>query len=159
MPYPAPHPPHQSKTDIKISSIWWILVEGVGCLHHSPLGWYRADHPLPECREFDFSKLKWRRTKDRFRSGHTNVSSTRQAQGLDCYSVGCTVVWLRSSGWCAQSPRAVRGLLESLPRNWVTLRRTKFVTNIIREKNVFLNDMNVYTYMICVYGKDPLTSC
>ena len=38
------------------------------------------------------------------------VSSTR----LDCYWVGCTVVWLRSSGWSAQSPRAVHGFLESL---------------------------------------------
>jgi len=66
-------------------------------------GWYRADHALPESREFDFSKLKWRRTKDRFRSGNMNLSSTRQAQGLDCYSVGCAVVWLRSSGWSAQS--------------------------------------------------------
>ena len=56
------------------------------------------------------------RTKVRFRSGNTNVSSTRQAQGLDCYSVGCTVVWLRFSGWSARSPWAVHGLLESLER-------------------------------------------
>jgi len=114
VPYPGPHPPHQSKTDIKFSSIWQILVDGLGCLHHLPWEWYRADHPLRESREFDLSKLKWRRTKDRFRLGNKNVSSTRQAQGLDCYSVGCTVVWLRSSGWSAQSPRAVHGLLESL---------------------------------------------
>ena len=43
-----------------------------------------------------------------------HFSSTRQAQGLDRYSVGCTMVWLRSSGWSAQSPGAVHGLLESL---------------------------------------------
>ena len=70
--------------------------------------------PMPESREFDFSKLKWRRTKDWFRSGNMILSSTRQAQGLDCYWVGCTVVWLRSSGWSAQSPQPVHGLLESL---------------------------------------------
>jgi len=89
---------------------------GHGCRHQPLWEWYRADHLLPESREFDFSKLKWRRTKDRFRSGNKNVSSTRQAQGLDCYSVGSTVVWLGSSGWSAQSPRAVHGLLESLLR-------------------------------------------
>jgi len=102
-----------------------------------PWGWYRADHSLPESREFGFSKLKWRRTKDRFRSGNMNLSSTRQAQGLDCYWVGCTVVWLRSSGWSAQSPRAVHGLLESLiafnaeltdesPWFWLTLEQMGF---------------------------------
>jgi len=114
VPYRVLHSPHQSKTDIKFWSIWRILVEGVGCLHHPPWGWYRADHSLPESREFDFSKLKWRRTKDQFRSGNKNLSSTRQAQGLDYYSVRCTVVWLRSSGWSAQSPGAVHGLQESL---------------------------------------------
>jgi len=50
-------------------------------------------------------------------SGNKIWSSTRQAQGLDCYSVGCTVVWLRSSVWSAQSPWAVHGLLESLVAN------------------------------------------
>ena len=95
VPYPGPHPPHQSKTDIKFWSTWRILVEGVCCLHHPPRGWYRANNPLPESREFDFSKLKWQRTKVRFRSGNKNVSSTRQAQGLDCYSVGCAYIYMK----------------------------------------------------------------
>jgi len=58
VPYRVLHPHHQSKTDIKFWSFLRNLVEGVGCLHHPPWGWYRAVHPLPESREFDFSKLK-----------------------------------------------------------------------------------------------------
>jgi len=135
-----PHPPYQSKTDIKFWSIWRILVEGVGCLHHPPWGWYRADHPLPESREFDFSKLKWRRTEVRFRSDNINVSSTRQAQGLDCYWVGCTVVWLRSSGWSAQSPWAVHRLLESLVG-------TRLFVDTVNEHN--LNGLDVKVSITC----------
>ena len=51
--------------------------------------------------------------QDKLCGGITN-QTPKPSQGLDCYSVGCTVVWLRSSGWSAQSPRAVHGLPESL---------------------------------------------
>jgi len=129
VPYQGPHAPHRSKTDIKFRSIWRILFEEVSCLHHPPWGWYMVDHPLPESRKFDFSKLKWRRTNDRFRSVYPNLSSTRQVQGLDCYSVRYTVVWLKSSRWSAQVPRAVHGLLESLvgtPRQKSTWKESWF---------------------------------
>jgi len=113
----------QSKTDVKFGSISRILVEGVGSLHHPPRGWYRAEPPLPESRKFDFSAYKhtsipWRRTKfdsDRVKKYELNETSI-QAQGLDWDSV----VWLRSSGSSAQSPRAVHRLPETLPGKLAT---------------------------------------
>ena len=79
--YRVPHPPHQSKTDIKFWSFWRILVEGVGCLYHLPWGWYRTDHPLPESREFHVSKSKWRKTKDRFSLGYQKCEFNKTSSG------------------------------------------------------------------------------
>ena len=112
LPYRVPQPPYQSKriSDLGQCDGFWSR----GWVAYPPWGWYRAEHLCQNLKNLIFSKLKWRRTKDLFRSGKKNVSSTRQVQGLDCDSVGCTAVWLKSSGWIAQSPRIVHGLLETL---------------------------------------------